>query len=232
MSADETPMLPHVPWRVHDAARPQPRVVRPGPPHPSDAIVLFDRTLSRWKGGPWRVDEAGGFFEVEPGAGDIETTFALGDGQYHLELAIPEGETGAGQDRGNSGIFLLGRYEIQVLDGFENPTYADGQIGAIYGQHPPLVNAARRPGEWQTLDAIWSGPRFSAAALRRPAHLTLLLNGVVVQHEAELLGPTRHGQLTSYEPHPETGPLRLQDHGSRVRFRNVWYRKTQLAAGG
>lgn len=225
----ETPLLPHVRWHVHDTARPAPRVVRPGPPHPSDAIVLFDRDLSRWRGGPWRVDDAG-FFEVAPGTGDIETTFGLGDGQYHLEVMIPEGETGAGQDRGNSGVFLLGRYEIQILDGADNPTYADGQMAAVYGQHPPLVNAARPPGEWQSLDAIWSGPRFDGDRLVRPAHLTLLLNGVLVHHEVELLGATRHAEVAVYEPHAETGPLRLQDHGSRVRYRNVWYRA--LRAGG
>ncbi|MBV9850143.1 MAG: DUF1080 domain-containing protein, partial [Armatimonadetes bacterium] len=159
-----------------------------------------------------------------PGAGDIQTHAHFGDCQLHLEWRAPDYVKGDGQGRGNSGVFLMGRYEIQVLDCYQNPTYPDGTTGAIYGQYPPLVNACRRPGEWQTYDILWEAPRFDGDRLARPARVTVLLNGVVLHHAQELQGPTQHRQQASYQPHPAQGPLRLQDHGDLVRYRNIWYR--------
>ncbi len=187
---DDTPMIPGMAYRVHDSQRPQPRVIQPGTGStpdapgqpPSDAIVLFDGTdLSGWtavKGGPatWKVEN--GFMEVAPGTGDIQTAQEFGDCQLHLEWAAPSVVKGDSQGRGNSGVFLMGRYEIQVLDCYDNPTYADGTTGALYGQYPPLVNACRKPGEWQTYDILWSAPRFEGEEIKHPAVVTVLLNGV------------------------------------------------------
>jgi hypothetical protein len=233
---DDTPLLPGSRFRVHDRNRPQPRVVRPGTASapdrpgepPSDAVVLFDGTsLSQWvavKGGEagWRVVD--GTMEVVRGTGDIQTRAGFGDCQLHVEWAAPAQTSGESQGRGNSGVFLMGRYEIQVLDCYQNPTYPDGTTGAIYGQYPPLVNGCRAPGEWQSYEIIWEAPRFDGERLARPAYLTMLHNGVVVHNRAEVLGRTGHRQLPSYEPHPPVGPLRLQDHGDPVRYRNIWYR--------
>jgi len=161
---------------------------------------------------------------VEPGTGDVRTREAIGDCQLHVEWLAPEGGEGAGQGRGNSGVFLMDRYEIQVLDCDEDPTYADGYAGAVYGQHPPLANACRPPGEWQSFDIAWRAPRFDGDELDRPARVTVLYNGVVVQDVAEPFGPTAHRTFPEYSPHPPEAPLRLQDHGDPVRFRNLWYR--------
>jgi hypothetical protein len=128
------------------------------------------------------------------------------------------------QGRGNSGVFLMGTYEFQVLDCYDNPTYADGTVGAIYGQYPPLVNASRKPGEWQSYDIIWLGPRFEGERLASPAYATVFLNGVLVQYHRELLGPTTHRKTEEYKPQPPAGPLKLQDHNNPARFRNIWYR--------
>ncbi|HUU58569.1 MAG TPA: DUF1080 domain-containing protein [Phycisphaerae bacterium] len=234
---DDTPVLPGSKYKVHDGARPQPRVVapgtasspeRPGTP-PSDAVILFDGTdLSGWvscgDGGPakWKVEN--GCAEVAPKTGNIETKEHFGDCQLHVEWAAPAEVKGESQGRGNSGVFLMGRYEIQVLDCYDNPTYADGATAGIYGQYPPLVNACRRPGEWQTYDIVWIAPRFEGDKLLSPARVTIIHNGVVVHHDQELQGTTGHRVLGSYTPHPPTGPLMLQDHGDLVRFRNLWYR--------
>jgi len=233
----DTPVIPGSTYKVHDGARPQPRVVRPGTvstpekpgERPSDAVALFDGTgdLGGWeaqKGGPagWKVED--GCLCVVPGTGDIQTREQFGDCQLHLEFAAPSVVKGDSQGRGNSGVFLMGRYEIQVLDCFQNPTYADGTTGAIYGQYPPLVNACRPPGEWQVYEIIWEAPRFEGEALTRPAFVTVILNGVVLHHHTELQGPTQHRQTASYKPQPAVGPLKLQDHGDLVRFRNIWYR--------
>jgi hypothetical protein len=236
---DDTPIIPGTHFRVHDGTRPQPRRVHPGTPStqaqpgepPSDAVILFDGTdLSPWmsaQGGDagWRVEH--GYVEVVPGTGDLQTRDHVGNCQLHVEWAAPATVTGEGQGRGNSGVLLMGLYEIQVLDGYENPTYADGTTAAIYGQYPPLVNACRQPGEWQCYDIIWIAPRFREDQLVSPAFATVLHNGIIVHHHTALLGPTRHGQLASYRPHPPTGALRLQDHGDCVRFRNIWYRPLQ-----
>jgi len=228
---DDTPFLPGGKWRVHDGNRPQPPVVTPaaepgGPP--SDAVVLFDGTsLDAWvsvAGGPARWKVENGYMEVVPGTGDIQTLAEFGDAQIHLELCEPAEVKGEGQGRGNSGVFLMGRYEIQVLDCYNNLTYADGTSAAIYGQYPPLVNACRPPGEWSTYDIIWETPRWENGQLIKPAYVTVLFNGIVVHNHRRLLGYTSHRVLTEYVEHPPVGPLRLQDHGDLVRFRNIWYR--------
>ncbi|MCX7847963.1 MAG: DUF1080 domain-containing protein [bacterium] len=232
---DDTPIIPGQVWRVHDKERPHPRVVTPptastqeapGRP-PSDAIVLFDgRSLANWRGqggvARWKVEN--GYMEVVPGTGDIWTVEEFGDCQLHVEWAEPAVIKGESQGRGNSGVFLMGRYEIQVLDCYENPTYADGTTGAIYGQWPPLVNACRKPGEWQSYDIVWLGPRFEGNKLIRPAYVTVFQNGVVIHHNTMLIGPTTHRAVEPYRPHALVGPLKLQDHGDLVRFRNIWYR--------
>ena len=227
---DDTPIIPDTNFHVHDGLRPQPPVVRPGTAGspPSDAVVLFDGTdLSGWEahdGSPaaWKVE--GGYMEVVPGTGTLRTKARFGDCHLHLEWAAPAEVRGESQGRGNSGVFLMGRYEIQVLDCYGTPTYADGTTGAIYGQYPPLANACRPPGEWQEYDLIWEAPRFSGEALVRPAYVTVVLNGIVLHHRTELLGYTSHRELTTYVAHDPVGPLELQDHGDLVRFRNIWYR--------
>ena len=218
---------------VHDRSRPVPRIVDPGGGGrpPADAVVLFDgKDLSKWhaqKGGgpaPWKVE--GGYFEVVKGSGWIETVDSFGDCQLHLEWATPSPAVGEDQDRGNSGVFFGGgRYEVQVLDSYNNVTYADGQAGALYGQYPPLVNATRAPGEWQTYDIVFHGPRFDAGGkVTRPATLTVFLNGVLVQDNQALTGPTAHKARPPYEAHAEKLPLSLQDHDHPVRYRNIWLR--------
>jgi hypothetical protein len=195
---------------------------------PSDATILLDgSSLEQWEsldGGPAGWNAQGDFVQVVPDAGDIRTTEQIGDCQLHVEWATPETISGEGQERGNSGVFLMDRYEIQVLDTFDNPTYADGHAGAVYGQQPPLVNASRPPGNWQSYDIVWHTPRFEDEALISPARVTLYHNGVLVQDDTELIGATTHGDVEGYHPHPDTAPLRLQDHGDLVRFRNIWYR--------
>jgi hypothetical protein len=192
--------------------------------------VLFDGTdASRWvgrDGGPvqWKVEK--GYLEVAPRTGDIETRDHFGDSQLHLEWAAPAEVVGDSQGRGNSGVFLMGLYEIQVLDGYDNRTYADGITSAIYGQYPPLVNACRKPGEWQVYDILFVAPRFDGDRLVSPAYVTVLHNGVLVHHYREIMGPTGHRRVASYdEPQPPRGPLRLQDHTNPVRYRNIWIRE-------
>ena len=227
---DDTPFIKGMKYRVHDSSRPQPRVVTPGEGStpPSDARVLFDGSnLSGWENAQgeaagWKIEN--GYMEVAPGTGNIRTKEHFGDCQLHLEFASPEVVKGEGQGRGNSGVFLMGIYEIQVLDCFENPTYPDGTTGGIYGQYPPLVNACRAPGAWQTYDIIWNTPRFDGETLVSPARVTVILNGVVLHHGTELLGPTTHRDTAEYSAHASEGPLELQDHGDLVRFRNIWYR--------
>jgi hypothetical protein len=223
-------------WPVHSLDRPRPPVVHPGPagvpaPPPSDAIVLFGGTnLDAWArqedGGParWRVTD--GYMEVIRGAGSIATRRAFGDVQLHVEWMAPSPPRGDGQGRGNSGVFLMSRYEIQVLDSHGNDTYADGQAAAMYGQHPPLVNASRPPGEWQTYDIVFRRPRFGPdGAVLQPARVTVVHNGVLVHDGVAFEGRTAHGRRAQYEPHPDALPLALQDHGDPVRFRNIWIRE-------
>ncbi len=230
----DTPLLPGGKWHVHDPARPRPPVVTPGtfstPEQPgrppSDAIVLFDgKDLSKWTsgGGPakWKVE--GGYAEVN-GTGDVETKDSFGDVQLHLEWMEPTPAQGESQGRGNSGVFFMSQYEVQILDCYENLTYPDGQTAAIYGQFPPLANACRKPGEWQSYDIVFEAPRFDGGKLASPARATVFHNGVCVQHAQEILGSTQHRAVTTYAAHPAKLPLKLQDHGNPVRFRNIWVR--------
>lgn len=221
-------------WAVHDPARPLPPVVDPGPagppvPPPSDAVVLFDgRDLAAWegaKGGPaaWKVEN--GYMEVVAKTGLIRTRQGFGDCQLHVEWAAPAVPVGHSQERGNSGVFLMEVYEVQVLDCYDNKTYADGSAASLYGQYPPLVNACRKPGEWQAFDIIFHRPRFDAAgAVVSPARFTVLHNGALVQDNVELTGPTAHKARPPYKAHADRLPLSLQDHGNPVRFRNIWLR--------
>lgn len=233
-----TGQVPTIKWKIHDPNRPLPAVVDPGTAStqhtpgksPGDAIVLFDgRDLSQWvgedgKSARWKVED--GYMEVAPGTGMVSTKQAFGDCQLHVEFAEPTPPHGESQDRGNSGVFLMGLYEIQVLDSYENKTYADGQAAAVYGQYPPLVNASRPPGQWQTYDIVFHGPRFDAQGkVLRPARVTVLHNGVLVQDNVALTGPTAHGERPPYKKTPEKLPLALQDHHNPVRFRNIWIRE-------
>ena len=234
---DDTPMIPGSKWRVHDGKRPQPRIIDPGTPStqdrpgrpPSDAIILFDgQDTSKWvgrDGGPiqWKVEN--GAMEVVPRMGSIVTKDQFGDCHLHIEWASPVEVKGSSQGRGNSGVFLMAKYEIQVLDSYDNVTYADGHTGAIYGQYPPLVNASRGPGEWQTYDIFFIAPRFEAEKLVSPAYVTVIHNSILIHHCQEIQGPTGHKIVASYDvPHGPTGPIMLQDHGDLVRFRNIWVR--------
>jgi len=226
---------PSTRWPIHSLDRPKPRIVKPPAsswtvPPPADAVVLFGGTdLSRWKktgGGAagWKIEN--GYMEVVPGTGGIETNDAFGDAQLHVEWSSPSPAVGEGQDRGNSGVFLMGRYEVQVLDSYGNVTYADGQAASVYGQYPPLVNVSRPPGEWQTYDIIFHRPRFDAAGkVTQPARITVLHNGVLVQDNVVLSGPTAHQRRPPYEKHPDRLPIGLQDHEHKVRFRNIWVRE-------
>jgi hypothetical protein len=226
----DTPKLPGVPYVVHDPARPRPPMVTPSTQSggaPSDAIVLFNgRDLSQWsfKGArSWKVEN--GYFEVVPGAGDMSSKLSFGDIQLHVEFAAPVPARNTSQNRGNSGIFLQGLFEIQVLDSWENPTYAEGQAGAIYGQWPPLVNPARQPGEWQSYDIFLEAPQIEGDRVLKPAYVTVILNGVLVHHHKELMGPTVHRALAKYGAQPAEGPIVLQDHQQPVRYRNIWVRR-------
>jgi 3-keto-disaccharide hydrolase len=222
-------------WPVHSLERPRPAVVDPGPERPpvappADAIVLFDGTsLGEWEaanGGPpaWLVRD--GHMEVVGRAGGIRTRRLFGDVQLHVEWAAPAPPRGEGQARGNSGVFLMSHYEIQVLDSYRNDTYADGQAGALYGQQPPLVNVCRPPGAWQSYDIVFRRPRFGGdGALLEPARVTMFHNGVLVHDRAVLAGRTAHATRARYEAHADRLPIVLQDHGDPVRFRNIWVRE-------
>jgi hypothetical protein len=223
-------------WKSKDRNRPAPVAVDPGAPGtetsagraPSDAIVLFDgKDLSQWTqkdGSPakWKVTD--GYLEVVPKTKDIITRQPFGDMQLHVEFREPAPPVGEDQDRGNSGVIIMGLYEIQVLDSYQSKTYPDGQLGAVYGQYPPLVNVSRPPGLWQTYDIVFHAPRFdNNGKLLRPAHVTVLQNGVLVQDNVEIHGPTATGK--PYEAHTAKLPLELQDHNHPVRFRNIWVRE-------
>ena len=194
---------------------------------PSDAVVLFDGSgLEAWRSGEadatWKV--VGDYMEVN-GTGSIQTRAEFGDVQLHLEFATPAEVKGNSQGRGNSGVFFFGRYEVQVLDSFENPTYPDGQCAALYGQFPPAVNASRGPGEWQTYDIAFRAPRFGEdGSVLEPARVTVIHNGVFVHVDKEMIGATAHRNVGKYSPHGPKGHIQLQDHGNPMRFRNIWVR--------
>ena len=198
---------------------------------PSDATVLFDgKDLSKFKGeksdeAPWKVGE--GYFEIAPHTGAIHSKDEFGDCQLHVEWREAENVSGKSQARGNSGIFLMGLYELQVLDNYQAETYPDGMAGSLYGQYPPLVNASIAPGNWQTYDVIFHAAKTdSDGKVTDPARMTVLFNGVLVQDDMPLLGPTVHGSLAKYpDKMPSKGPLMLQDHGNPVRYRNIWVRE-------
>jgi len=222
-------------WDIHDMNRPIPPVVDPGPagppsPAPADAVVLFDgKDLAQWedmKGNPagWKISD--GFMEVVAKTGSIRTRKGFGDCQLHVEWATPAVVSGEGQGRGNSGVFLMDSYEVQVMDSYNNRTYADGQAAAIYGQFPPLVNACRPPGEWQSYDIVFRAPRFGPdGSLLKPARMTIFHNGILVHDNAELTGPTAHKARPPYKAHPDKLPISLQDHGNPTRYRNIWLRE-------
>jgi len=232
---DDTPFLPGQQWRVHDGKRPQPRVVSPGERGgpPSDASVLFDGSdLAAWKSDAgdagWLVQD--GYAEVN-GTGSITTRESFGDCQLHLEFATPAEVKGSSQGRGNSGVYFMSRFEVQILDSFQNPTYPDGQASALYGQYPPLVNASRGPGEWQSYDIIFHAarglrlPGEQTIAIESPATVTVFHNGVLVHEKKAFIGATAHRSVASYGGLPERGPIQLQDHGNPIRFRNIWVRE-------
>ncbi|MBC8167499.1 MAG: DUF1080 domain-containing protein [Bryobacteraceae bacterium] len=235
----DTPVIPGQKWKVHDIDRPHPLSVTPGAQYgqpPSDAIVLFDgKDTSKWveigkrqnagKTLPvsWKV--ANGYLECVPQVGDIQTKEKFGDMQLHVEWASPVALNGESQNRGNSGILIMSRYEVQVLDSWNNKTYADGQAGAVYGWWPPLVNAARKPGEWQTYDILFEAPRWNGKELLKPAFVTVIHNGVLLHHHQEIGGPMAHRIVRSYTPHGMEEPLMLQNHNTKVHYRNIWVRK-------
>jgi hypothetical protein len=238
-AASATYAAPDPNWLGHDRERPNATPVTPGMPStqdqvgtaPSDATVLFSGSdISQWvamDGSPTKWVAREGALECVPGSGYARTLQAFGDCQLHVEWAAPNPPHGESQGRGNSGLFFgFGRYEVQVLDSYEAKTYADGAAASIYGQYPPLVNASLPPGKWQTYDVIWTAPRFDAeGALISKAHVTVLHNGILVQNNVELTGPTGWIGRVPYKAHPERTPIAFQDHGNPVRYRNVWVRE-------
>lgn len=237
------------PWAVHDPNRPQPKRVEPLPYDaakarpPADAVVLFDGTAEslaqNWEsdnpqGSPTKWVVKDGSMECTPGSGQIRSKQKFGDCQLHVEWAAPARVDGSGQGRGNSGIFLPGGVEIQVLDNYDNPTYADGFACSVYGVTPPLANALRPPNEFQSVDITFHRPIYKDGQCVQPGWVTVYCNGVLVQDCTELEGPTGHMSRSKPGPLPEAGALKLQDHGNPVRFRNLWYRPlpSQPAPGG
>lgn len=227
----EPPLIPGTPYRVHDNDRPQPRVIETAGAvavkPPSDAVVLFDGSNSdAWvsvKGdeSPWEVRDG----VMVAKASDIRTKEEFGAVQLHFEWRLPAGRKVNGQSGGNSGVFLMGRYEVQVLQSHNNKTYPDGQATALYGQLPPLVNATSPQGEWNSYGITFTPPVYEGEKVVTPAKVTVIHNGVVVQNGESFIGTTTHQKLASYPAkHPETGPLRLQFHGDPVEFRNIWVR--------
>jgi hypothetical protein len=215
---------------------PEPAIVTPGKTDsepPSDAVVLFDgKDLSKWNNGEkWQVKD--GYAVVQQA--DITTKDSFGDYQLHVEFATPEIVKGTGQGRGNSGVFLANRYEVQVLDSFDNKTYFDGQCASLYKQTPPMVNACRKPGEWQTYEIIFTAPRFDETSkevkVLKPGYVTVIHNGVAVQNHFELQGGTYYDKPASYEKHPVKQPIRLQNHGNPVKYRNIWIREIKPLEG-
>ena len=230
---------PQQPWskyRVHDMTRPAPPIVTPGTPSaqdqpgkaPSDAIVLFDgKSMDEWVSdrgngpAPWTIEE-GAMVSAKQ---SIHSKQQFGDIQLHVEWSEPTPAKGESQERGNSGVFLMGRFEMQVLDNYNNPTYPDGQCGGIYGQYPPQVNVCLPPGQWQTYDFIFHRPRYQDGKLVEPAYVTTLQNGVLLQDHQRMEGPTGHMTVAKYpRSMPDKGPVGLQFHNNPVRFRNIWVR--------
>lgn len=226
-TAAEGEPLAGTPWKVHDMSRPVPPVVEtkgavPVAP-PADAKVLFDgKNLDAWRNPSWKIDANGSLVAA---GGDLTSVEEFGDCQLHVEWRVPAGRKVNGQGGGNSGIFLMDRFEVQVLQSNNNRTYADGQAGALYGQTPPLANATAPQGEWQSYDIIFQAPVYEGDVLKSPARVTVIHNGVVLHHAKEYLGPTQHMKMAKYPPKmPAKAPLRLQFHGDPIEFRNLWIR--------
>jgi hypothetical protein len=224
----DTPRLPNSPWRVHDRNRPQPPMIAPGAavqrpvPPPADALVLFDgKDLSQWEGGNPKGIENGTINILK--TGQIQTKRHFGDCQLHVEWVTPKTPEN-NMIWGNSGVFMLGKYELQIIESHDSRIYADGIAGAVYGQTPPLVNASRKPGKWQSYDIVFTAPKFDGSKLVKPAYFTVFWNGILVQDHTPSLGPTRHKEVAVYDSRETTGPILLQLHGSAVRFRNIWVR--------
>jgi hypothetical protein len=229
---DDTPFLPHSPWRVHDRRRPQAPLVEPGQQPgaaPADALVLFDgKDLSQWQGGNPQGIEAGTINILK--TGELRSKREFGDCQVHVEWMTPAKDDGGPMNWGNSGVFMMDLFEIQIIESRASHIYADGNAGAIYGQTPPLVNASRKPGQWQTYEILFTAPRFQGGKLLEPARATVLQNGVLVQYHQAILGATRHKTFPVYPTTATQGPIRLQQHHSAVRFRNIWVRPLKLDA--
>lgn len=238
----DTPVIPGSKWKVHDIDRPRPKAVTPGAKlgdAPSDAIVLFDgknvdafrskkkdakgKPTNEWTDCPWKIENG----ELLVDGGDAWTKQEFASCQLHLEWKSEPHTKGNSQKKGNGGVFLMDRYESQILDCDNNPTYADGMAGGIYGQTPPLVNAVRKAGEWQTYDIIFTAPKLDGDKVVEPARITTLINGILVQNNTSIQGPTKHKDITNYEgSFPAKAPIRLQDHKNEppVRLRNIWIR--------
>ncbi len=226
----DTPILPWCGYHVHDPDRPAPLKVTPGllgidekpGTAPSNAVVLFDGTnLKQWKSSDWKIENG----ELIAVSGNLTTNQAFADCQLHLEWQTPNPPQGHMFDRGNNGVMLMGLFEIQVFDSYTEKLYPDGQAASVYGQTPPMVNACRKPGRWQTFDIIFFAPVFKDGKLEKPAYVTVLHNGLLVHHNQKIYGPTGHRILPSYDkPIPEKLPLSLSAHNNPVRFRNIWIR--------
>jgi len=228
-----TPILPGTKWHVHDPNRPQPKWVQPKydgkpVPPPADATVLFGgKDLAKWKNKKWKVRDS--YMQVTKGSQVSLDQF--GDIQLHVEWYVPAGLKGSGQGQGNSGIYLMGKYEIQVLNCYNNRTYADGMTASMYGQYPPLVNACRPAGEWQSFDIHFKAPVFKDGKLAGAAYVTVYHNNVLVHDNARYMGATGWKRVAKYKPHGPKGPISLQAHGSPVRYRNIWVRKLDKKLG-
>lgn len=224
-------------WAVHDPKRPQPTVVTPGTTScgttagtaPSDAIDLFNgSSLDAWRSGngpaKWIVKD--GILTINPRSGDIQTVANFEDVQFHIEWMIPADRATNGQGGGNSGVYFMSQYEIQILNAFKNTTYADGTAASFYGQHPPLVNPCRPKGEWNVYDIVFHAPRWDGDGnLTAPARATVLFNGVLVHDNRDFWGTTSHARRATYGTPHGPGPIRIQDHGDPLRFRNIWVRR-------
>jgi hypothetical protein len=226
----DTHILPWCGYHVHDPDRPAPKKVTPAPADttgktgkaPSDAIILFDgRDLLQWQASDWKIENG----ELIAVSGELQTKEPFGDCQLHVEWMAPDPPQGHMFDRGNNGVRLMGLFEIQIYDSYTEKLYPDGQAASVYAQSPPMVNACRKPGQWQTYDIIFYAPVFKSGKLEKPAYVTVLHNGILVHHNQKIYGPTGHRIVARYtKPIPEKLPLSLSAHNNPVRFRNIWIR--------
>jgi hypothetical protein len=233
----DTPIIPGTQWKVHDIDRPSPPVVKPGEKPgdaPADAIIIFDGKNSDSLVGkdkktgqtipcPWKLENG----ELHITGGDCFTKAEYASCQFHIEWKSEPHTKGNSQKKGNAGVFFMDRYESQMLDCDNNPTYADGMTGGIYGQTPPLVNAVKKAGEWQTYDIVFTAPKLEGTKVVEPAHITTFVNGICTQNHTRIMGPTKHKNITNYEgDFPAAAPIRIQDHKNEppVRVRNIWIR--------